>query len=68
MIRISEGTTKYVINEDNIEYIASVGREWVVHFTSGASLVVREKTAKEIIKGYAKKRKDVQPGAETGEV
>lgn len=59
---------KYWVNTDNIEYIADVGTEYAVRFTSGTVLRVDEKTAKELIKGYAKKRKDVQPGSEAREV
>lgn len=59
---------KYWVNEDNIEYIADVGMEYAVRFTSGVVLRVDERTAKELIKGYAKKRKDVQPGSEARKV
>lgn len=59
---------KYWVNTDNIEYIADVGMEYAVRFTSGTVLRVDEKTAKELIKGYAKKRKDVQPGSEARKV
>lgn len=59
---------KYWVNTDNIEYIADVGTEYAVRFTSGTVLRVDEKTAKELIKGYAKKRKDVQPGSEARKV
>lgn len=59
---------KYWVNTDNIEYIADVGMEYAVRFTSGVVLRVDEKTAKELIKGYAKKRKDVQPGSEARKV
>ena len=59
---------KYWVNTDNIEYIADVGMEYAVRFTSGTVLRVDEKTAKELIKGYAKKRKDVQPGPEARKV
>lgn len=51
---------KYWVNKDNIEYIAEVGREYAVRFTSGSVLRVDEKTAKELMEGYAKTRKDVQ--------
>ena len=60
--------TKYWVNTDNIEYIADVGTEYAVRFTSGVVLRVDERTAKELIKGYAKKRKDVQPGSEARKV
>ena len=60
MLKLTEGKTEYLVNEDNIEYLVKVGREWLVHFVSGASLKVRSETAKEIIEGYAKKREKIQ--------
>lgn len=57
---IDTDSGKYWVNADNIEYIADVGREYAVRFTSGSVLRVDEKTAKELIEGYAKTRKDVQ--------
>ena len=59
---------KYWVNTDNIEYIADVGTEYAVRFTSGSVLRVDERTAKELIEGYAKKRKDVQPRTKTAKV
>lgn len=60
--------TKYWVNCDNIEYIADVGMEYAVRFTSGSVLRVDEKTAKELIEGYAKTRENIQRRSKAGKV
>ena len=65
---ISEGTV-YWINEDNIEFVAEMRKDYAVRFVSGTVMRVDEQTAKDLIGGYdAKKRKNVQPGSKAGKV
>jgi hypothetical protein len=65
---VDQSKQKFWVNEDNVEYIADVGTEYAVRFTSGAVLRVDENVAKELIEGYAKKRKNVQPRSKAGKV